>query len=517
MTARLPRERASASERAVRDAGKLFTAHIGAGAVSVAFSAWLYRVVPEHGIALWPIALSAGGAISALGSFGVGDSFVRVVPDLIARGREHEAAAMLRTGILLNALGCAALSVVLWVLAEPAARLLLREPEMARYVRPLAVAAFSIALRVRLASGLQAIQEFGKQAFLRFFVDALRSPLAVVGYLWWHVHGLILALTVVALVDCVLALYWLRRYLFAHRGFHPVGPLLRFSLPYYGVSLSGFLQSQAHYLVVGAVGGAAALTPYFVAYRLAEYLRSLDHMSVDAVTPKLTERAGSDPERRPAIFTKCMRYLFLGLLPLHVGAAALARPLLDLYGGSGYAQAAPIFMLLCVGLFIQALNFVYRAHIQVFSPPSHLLALHIAAGVSTLAGLLILVPTFGPVGAAASRIVVPGAMQFAHAWFLRRTMRLESDLGAIAWAGAGGMLIAAVCLSAQVLLGSEGVTVLVIASVASAAGYAALLWGRVSQADLDVAFGVLPGSLRRRKWARRLRRFAESRMVAEKT
>jgi len=485
-------DKTSASQRAVKDTGKLFLAHLGAGACSIAFTAWLLRLVPDWGLALWPVCISLGGAISAFGSLGMGDSFVRIVPDLIARGRRREAAALMRTGLLLNAVACAVLAVALWLFAEPIARVLLHSPDMALYVRPLAVAAFFTGLRDRLGWGLTAVQEFGKQAILRFGIDVLRSPLAVVCYKWVGAPGLLLALTVVPMAACLLSLYWLQPHLRTGGTWQAPGSIVRFSWPYYGVSVSGFLEGQAHYLVVGVLGGPTILAPYFVAYRLAEYLRSLDRMAVTAVTPKLTERAGAQPEKRPRVFAKCMRYLFVGMLPLHVGAAALAGPLIALYGGAGYGGAANVFAVLCLGFFVETFYGVHRAHIQVFARPVQLLLLEVVAGVATVGGLLLFVPPLGALGAAVSALVVAVGLSLAGILLLRHTMSLRYDTAAATWATVGSLAVAAIAWSLQELLGNHGLGVIGATFVAGALAYLALLVSKLTAEDLDVFLGALP-------------------------
>ena len=76
------------------------------------FSAWLIRLLPADELIIWPIALGLAGAIEALGSLGMGDTFVRQIPRHLAKGEKEDASALLKTGVISNVLACAVLTVI---------------------------------------------------------------------------------------------------------------------------------------------------------------------------------------------------------------------------------------------------------------------------------------------------------------------------------------------------------------------------------------------------------------------
>ena len=214
-------------------------------------------------------------------------------------------------------------------------------------VSGVALAAFFLALQGRTGWGLQATQQFGKMAVLNLFSNTARTPLAVLLYGYMGIRGLLVAFTIVPAVACLLSLIWLWRHLWYSAQFRAPGRLLRFSLPFYGVSIAGFMTGRAHYLLVGLLTSPQVLAAYFVACKVSDYIRELNRFGVSAVTPKLAEQGGADAEARPRVFSRCSRYIFLALLPMHLGVAALATPIVRLYAGEAYVAAGAILVVLC--------------------------------------------------------------------------------------------------------------------------------------------------------------------------
>lgn len=483
------------STRAVKDTARLFGARMAAGAVSVFFTAWLLRLIPAEDLAIWPIALALGSAVEGLSSLGMGDTFVRRVPRYLAEGRRADAGALLRTGLLLNVLAAIAATAVLIAYPEWTARHILRDPSKAVLINSLGLAVLFTALQKRFGWALTATQQFGRIAVLSFFMHIAPGPLAVVLYLQFGLTGLLGAFAAVPAVAACVTIVWLWPYLRAGSGLRPIADLLQFSTPFYGVSLLGFLHGQVHYLVVGLLTAPAVLSVYFVASKVSDYLKELDHFGISAITPKLSERGGGDDRARPRIMAKCSRYILLALLPMHLGVAALARPITRLYAGADYSEAAVILTVLAIYGFFQVMYDLHRAQIQVYSPPVHLLGLQAIAAVVNVASIALLVWAWGAMGAAVARLVAYTFLTLVAAGILSRSMPLRYDLQALRGALQAGLLMTAVCVGASILIPK--------ASLAALAGvalgfvtYMLALRGQLAVHDLDLLMGALPPKLR---------------------
>ncbi|NPV45548.1 MAG: oligosaccharide flippase family protein [Armatimonadetes bacterium] len=495
--ARVPVEaNTSVGERAVKDTTKQFAAQLVVGAVAVGFSAWLNRLLPAKELALWPVCTSIGGLVATFASFGLGDTFVRLVPSLIARGEREEASAVLRTGLLTNVLACAVLSVAVYTLATPMARYLLHDVAQAPLVQSMAMAAFLQAVAERLSWAQSAVQQFGKKAITVVVTGVTRVPLAVALYLAMDgPRGVILALTIVPLLSCVLSLWWLWPHLRVTRRLYSWRSLLSFSLPYYGVSLIGLLRGRVNNLVIALLVKPEVLATYFVAESVSGYVDALNGFAIKAITPKIAEKNALEPAAARQVFAKCLRYAFIFLLPLHVMVAVAATPLLRLYGGAKYADAGAVLVVMCAGLFIGVLYQVHRAHIHVLAKPAHLFWLGVTGGAGNVISMLLLVPPLGALGAALSdgtvalmQLVISGAI-------LRRTLRLiynyRAWLSGIFASAVAGLLL----WSAGPLWQEHAWRVLPLLVVVSLC-YVLALTRQLTTSDVVVMTSALPARLR---------------------
>jgi O-antigen/teichoic acid export membrane protein len=487
---------ASTGERVVKDTAKQFAAQLIVGAVALAFSAWLNRLLPAKELALWPVCTSLGGVVAACASFGLSDTFVRMVPALLAKGEREAASAVLKTGLLMNLAGCAVLATVVYLLAAPAARYLLKDVGQASMVQSMAFATFFAALAERLNWAMQATQQFGKQAIIKAASGTLRTPLAVGLYLLLGTaRGVIVALTIVPIISCVLSIIWLWPYLWVSRRLHPLRSLLGFSLPFYGVSLIGLLSARVNNLVIALLVRPEVLATYFVAQSVANYVDALDRFAIAATRPKLAERNALDQTGTERVFTKCTRYIFLWLLPTHVLVAVAAAPLLGIYGGPNYVSASPVLIVMCAALFIGVLVDIQWAHIQILGKPVHLLALSACQGVENLASLALLVPRLGALGAALSDGVV-ALLQFVISMtLLHKTMRTIYDYQALVLAVLGSGVAGLVLYIASPLWQTQAWVVLPMIVLAALA-YNLSLARRLQEADAELLIRALPQRLR---------------------
>ena len=488
----------STSQRAVSDTAKQFAAQVAVGLCAVFFAAWLNRMLPAKDLALWPICTSLGGMVAAFASFGLGDTFVRLVPALLAKGQREEAGAILKTGLAINLAACAVMSVVLYLLAAETSRYLLHDAAMTPSVRAMALAAFSMAFSERLSWALSSVQEFGKRALTNVITGVLRTPLAAVLYmLLGGGRGVIVALTAISLLSCLLSIIWIFRHLAASARFASPGKLLRFSLPFYGVALNSLASGRVNQLVIALFVKPEVLAAYFVASSVSGYLDALDRFAIASVTPKLAEKGaqhGNGHEVTP-IFRKCTRYVFLYLLPVHVLVAVAARPLVTLYGGGKYADAGLVLAVLSIGLLTKLLYLVHWAHIQVFARPMHLFSLSVSQSIQNVGALILLVPPLGALGAALSDGVVDVSQSVISGSLLRKTMSVSYDLSALRLAAAGTGLAGAVLWLCHPVWAHHSSLVLV-ALAAAGLVYALALARRLGTEDVDILLRCMPQRLR---------------------
>jgi len=421
----------SSAERAVKDTARLFSAHLVVGFLAFFSSAWLNRKLDKQELALWPLTLALSGLVASIGSFGTGDSFVRVVPRLVARKRTRAARAFLKTGLLINLGACVLLSAAVYLLGDRLVQWHLVEAKLAPLVRLMALATFFAAFRERLSWALNATQYFRQMAIEVLLVEVPRPLLMVALYALTGVRGVIIALTLVPAASCVLQVIWLRSYLFRDSALFAPLTVLRRTMAFYGVSLLALVRSRLTYLLVPLLSSSDALASYFVVDSLVLYLRVLNGRATTVVGPKLVEQDAQRPGAREALYARCMRYVFLGLLPWYIILATLAVPATRLYGGGKYADAAPLLVLLALEGLLEAVVLTQTVHIRAFSAPRHSLFRAALDAVLNIAFFVLFVPLWGAVGAAFALTLRMIALAVQGHYVLRRTLQPRYDLAAL--------------------------------------------------------------------------------------
>jgi len=480
----------SRAERTAKDAARLYGAQLTAGAFAVVFSAWLARNLPSAELSLWPVCIGLAGVVQVFAGFGISDLFVRLVPSLLKNRKSDEAAALLRTGLFLNVVATCFLTGLVVVAAEGVAKLLLNNEVEPALVRMLGGAVLFVALEKHLESALYAVQEFGKVALIRLLAQICRASLAVALYLVMGIKGAIVALSVVPFMAagaCILSLWpYLMLWGHPHRPRHVLGQ----ALPFYGASLGNLGTTRLDYLIVGSLTTPTSLAAYYIARKLADYLRMLNISVMEAMTPKLAEYRGQAKTEIEDGFTRCSRYLFLGLLPLQMGLVVTAGPVVALYAGNRYPGAGLILSLICLSLFVETLASLYRAYIKVFADRWHLTALDATSGLTSVGLSAMFVVGLGAIGVPLAQALAYAAQGALAIMLLRRLFILKHDTQAVWVAGIGSALVAAVGLACVGLIPDW--RSLPAAIVLGAGVYFAALLGRLNKEDTDLLLHLMP-------------------------
>lgn len=179
------------------------------------------------------------------------------------------------------------------------------------------------------------------------------------------------------------------------------GRLLAVGLPILVTRTAGLLTKHSSTLLLGLLAGPAAAGAFFAASRLAD-LVSLPQQVASAVTQPMLARAHAD--RAPAHFERLawviahMAFwptLFCTLLMLLFGTSVLA------VFGRDFAAALPVLALLLLANCIAVAFGASRDVLVMAGLQRPLSAISVIAALVHLAALVLLLPAYGPLGAAA--------------------------------------------------------------------------------------------------------------------
>ena len=186
--------------------------------------------------------------------------------------------------------------------------------------------------------------------------------LALLGLGAWS----LVAAQVVGTIVSVIALWWVMAWRPARQFERQFArPLLGYGVNIVTVNGLGTFINQVDYLIVGRLLGAAALGVYSLAFRIPELLVKDFCANAGQVMFPAYAKIRDDRAALSHGFLITMRYMSLITVPVALGLAAVARPLVLTFFTDKWAEAIPVLSAIALYTLIRSLTFnigdVYKA------------------------------------------------------------------------------------------------------------------------------------------------------------
>lgn len=237
-------------------------------------------------------------------------------------------------------------------------------------------------------------------------------------------------------------------------------------------------------VMLQAISGNGAAAQYGAAYRLSLAVRLAPQIYSDSLSQPVARLARTDRAQLADLFNRAASQLFMLAVPIALGGLLLAEPLMTTIFGDRYAEAAPVVALLLLTLLVQ---FPRQAVIQsalALGLERRVALAYLATIVVNVSVNALLIPTYGPLGAAIAMVVsVPVFSGFMARQLGKAGIPLRIDAR---WAKA---VVAGLAMSAVVLLTAD--LPLLMPIILGAAVYATALvaLNTLDEEDLE----MLPG------------------------
>jgi len=325
--------------RGARWAAGAYYANMG---VRLGVSIALARLLGPAEFGLMALAMVVVGLVALVQDSGISAALVQ------HRGALEQAAA---TAVTTTAVAGALLGGLVWLLA-PAAAALLGEPALTDVVRALAVVCAVRGLGQAPRALLQRALRFRALAAVELSSTAVYGA---VGFaLAWRGAGVwSLVGAQIASEIALSAVAWTLSPRIALRDVDlgVARELVRFGRHVVAANLLSAVQTQLPALVVGKVLGTAPLGLYTVSHRWASLpVQGVTHVAGRVAYPALS-RLRAEPERFADAYLAVLRTVVMVALPLAVGLALVAEPLVQvLYDARWLPLATPLRILAFYGL-----------------------------------------------------------------------------------------------------------------------------------------------------------------------
>jgi O-antigen/teichoic acid export membrane protein len=257
--------------------------------------------------------------------------------------------------------------------------------------------------------------------------------------------------------------------------------LLAASLPVALFALLGILHFRIDTVLLSLLSSLDDVGTYSAAYRLPEQVLFVPALFVAAVYPLLAAYvAREDPQLGPTV-SRSLTFLLLVAAPIAAATAVLGSDIIDLVAGSDFEDAVGPLRVLSLATVFFFTNTLFSSLLIVYHEQRRLALLIGAALIANVGLNLLLIPPFGPMGAAWATVVTEGASGALLAIWAVRLGALTLDLTALP------RIAAATLGLAGVLAVTEGLP-LAITIAAGIAAYCGLayMFGVVRRSDLGL-------------------------------
>jgi O-antigen/teichoic acid export membrane protein len=440
---------------AAKGGGAVFGGRLFVWATRFIIAFVLARVLGAEGYGLYTLAFTVATLISAFAALGLDSAIVRYAAVYNGRDDGPRVRGTLEVGVLVPVAVALALSVALFVLAEPIAVSVLRQPEFTRVAWAVALLVPLMVVNAQLAASLQGLRRI-HLAVLAEQIGQPTSRLMLIGLL--ALVGLtaetaLVAAVLATLVATALLLVQLRRSLGAVEAVGPAvrepGQMLRFSLPVYFSNVVNAIGGNLQAIMLGTLSSLSAVGVFGIANHV-NLLGSMFHAAVVSSSmplfADLHDRADTAGVRR--LYRTTSKWTLALNLPFFVVVLLFAPGLLAIFGAEFQAGSEALVILAFASLVNAGTGtsgaMLDMAGYTMLKLLNSTMAVGLAIGLNVL-----LIPTLGVSGAA---IAVLGStatvnlLRLAEAAYLLRVVPYDRSFAkpvlAAAAAGAAGALVA---------------------------------------------------------------------------
>ncbi len=263
-----------------------------------------------------------------------------------------------------------------------------------------------------------------------------------------------------------------------------VKPVFSAATPLVIHAMLGLAIFNSDLIFLRAMRDARTAGMYAAAYTLISFLLNLGVTYGSSILPALS-RAHDDAPKQQSIYDQAMLQMLTVAIPVAVGGALLAGGLLDLVFGSRYVDAVRPLQILMWSIVVAWVRNVVQIGLIARDQQAFILRTTIwSAAVNTVFNLL-LIPSFGMIGAAAATLITESIRTLVALWYAER---LELPFGV--WRQLWQPTLGATCMGATVWFVPFPHVVVAVAAGAAVYGIVLLATGGIRVVNGSVRFGT---------------------------
>jgi len=289
-------------------------------------------------------------AVQILGVFALPSASTKYIAQYMAEGHPEKAKSVITRVLQISSITSIVLLILLYLGAEWLSVTLLGTREWIHLFQILAVIGAFTIFYIQIGSFLRGLQKFRELAALSLAYTLMQKSLVIFLLLYTDLglYSIAWSWLTSVVVACFIGLFLTARSAGILAKPHPVGTLARFSYPLYISNSLSFVAGWVDQIFILPFLGAIYLGMYHLAVRAVAVPSLIASSVVIALFPKLSElytRHGKAALTKA--FGNSTRYAVLAGFPIVIGIASLSHPILVIFAGPDYAEAALPLAVLC--------------------------------------------------------------------------------------------------------------------------------------------------------------------------
>lgn len=290
------------------------------------------------------------GLVQIVGTFALPSASTKYIAHYLAEGKLGKARSVVSRVLQITLLTSLILGALLFISAEYISVILSSTSELTSLFHVLAFALIFAVLSPQMSGFLQGLQRFREFAIISLAQSIIRYSVSIgLLYLGWGLFGVVYGWLTSFVVATLAGMVLTYRFLGAFERPHSAKLLINFSYPIYISGILGHMAAWVDQLFILPYMGEAGLGVYGLAVRAASVAGLMSTSIIAALFPQLSElyaKKGADSLRDA--FHVSTRYAVLVSFPMFVGLAALAHPVIIVFAGMEYAEAALPLTIICL-------------------------------------------------------------------------------------------------------------------------------------------------------------------------
>jgi O-antigen/teichoic acid export membrane protein len=200
--------------------------------------------------------------------------------------------------------------------------------------------------------------------------------------------------------------------------------LLRFGGPLVGTALLALLMNQADRYFLRLFVGMEQVGIYALANSIGQAINALVFIPFTSIWCAVIYEIAEEPHPK-RVYVRIFQYFVYCQMLVLLGVALFAKPILALMTAADYADAESLVPIVCLAYLLFSLHEHFKVPALLAKQTTSLLPAHLTAAVANVAANLVLIPVFGPAGAAWASVVTFGVFSFLGLWRYRQIDKYE--------------------------------------------------------------------------------------------